>query len=158
MSDENGGTPPGPNLAEGVLASDIPAGGMLAGRVGNEGVLLLKMGDSFHAIGSSCTHYHGPLSEGVFDGELVRCPWHHACFRPQTGEAVRAPAIDPVTVYNVERRGDRVFVTSPRSPARPAAASDADHPESVVIVGGGAAGFAAIGRTAACNGNGRSHR
>ncbi len=135
--------PPGPDLRrDGVRLADVPDGGMLVGHFDGDGVVLVRKGGAVHAVGAKCSHYGGPLGEGLFDGELVRCPWHHACFRPETGEAVRAPAFDPVTTYVVELRGERVFVTGPRQ-ATVEPAEIAVEPASVVILGGGAAGFAA---------------
>jgi apoptosis-inducing factor 3 len=139
-------TLPGPDLGrDGAPLADL-RGGRLEGHFEGAPVLLVRKDETgvVHAIGSKCTHYGGPLAQGIFDGELVRCPWHHACFRPETGEAVHAPAFDPVATYVVEVRGDRLFVTgkreaAPRGTARGAASS----PESVIVVGGGAAGFAA---------------
>jgi nitrite reductase/ring-hydroxylating ferredoxin subunit len=143
MSDTGGGALPGPDLGtEGAASSELRDGSMLLGHFNGEPVLLVRKGTAVHAMGAKCTHYGGPLAEGLFDGSTVRCPWHHACFRPETGEAVSAPAIDPVPCYTVERRGDRLCVTGTTSP--PAApALSASVPSSVVIVGGGAAGFAA---------------
>jgi nitrite reductase/ring-hydroxylating ferredoxin subunit len=94
----------GPDLAIGVAVSEIPPSGLLKGHVGDDAVLLARSGDEFFAIGASCTHYHGPLEQGVCDGDTVRCPWHHACFSLRTGEAVRAPAFDPVGCWHVEQR------------------------------------------------------
>ncbi len=143
MSDAESPAPSGPDLrTDGVSPDELPEGGMLAGHVDGEPVLLIRKGGTVHALGGACTHYHGPLGDGVFDGELVRCPWHHACFRPETGEAARAPALDPLPMYEVETRDGRVFVAGERTsePDRP---SPELAPESVVIVGGGAAGLAA---------------
>ena len=100
------------------------------------------------AIAASCTHYGGPLAEGVIEGDTVRCPWHHACFSLRTGEALRAPALSPVACWQVERRGDQVVVTgkqerSPLAPTYPAARDAATAPRNVVIIGAGAAGSAA---------------
>jgi apoptosis-inducing factor 3 len=115
---------------------------MLLGRFDGDEVLLVRKGGAILALGAKCSHYGGPLAEGLFDGEIVRCPWHHACFRPETGEAVRAPAFDSVKTYAVEVRGDRAFVTGVRKPAdRPV--THGVKPAAVVVVGGGAAGFAA---------------
>jgi NADPH-dependent 2,4-dienoyl-CoA reductase/sulfur reductase-like enzyme/nitrite reductase/ring-hydroxylating ferredoxin subunit len=132
----------GPDLGRGVPLSDIPDGGTLAGHALGKPVLLVRRGTELFAVDASCTHYGGPLAEGLVVGDTVRCPWHHACFSLRTGEAVRAPALRPLDRWNVEVRDGRVHVsgvvttaTARRTPAR--------SPASVVIVGGGAAGDAA---------------
>ena len=100
----------GPDHSLGIKLTDLPDGGMLAGHVGAEGVLLARRGEEFFAIGARCPHYGGPLAEGLLVGETVRCPWHHACFSLRSGEALRAPAFDAVPRWRVERIGDRVLV------------------------------------------------
>ncbi|HET8720938.1 MAG TPA: FAD-dependent oxidoreductase, partial [Nitrospira sp.] len=143
MSDTSGEPLSGPDLKTvGAASSELRDGGMLLGHFNGEPVLLVRKGTAVHAMGAKCTHYGGPLGEGVFDGSTVRCPWHHACFKPETGEAIHAPAIDPVPCYSVEQRGDRMFVTGSK-PNASAAAPSAAGPSSVIIIGGGAAGFAA---------------
>jgi len=74
----------GPDLTRGVAADTIPDGGMLLGHVGDEPVLLARQGRELFAIGAVCSHYSGPLHEGLVVGETVRCPWHHACFSLRT--------------------------------------------------------------------------
>ncbi|HZN98512.1 MAG TPA: Rieske 2Fe-2S domain-containing protein, partial [Gemmatimonadales bacterium] len=64
---------------------------MLAGHVGNEAVLLARQGGQWYAIGAVCSHYSGPLAEGLLVGDSVRCPWHHACFSLRTGQSLRPP-------------------------------------------------------------------
>ena len=140
----------GPDLAAGVPASSIPDGGMLAGHAQGKAVLLSRHGSEIFAIGATCTHYSGPLGEGLIVGDTVRCPWHHACFSLRTGEALRAPALSPVSRWTVERRGDTVMVTG-EIKAPDGATPLADAPKSsppadvkrVVIVGAGVAGNAA---------------
>ena len=138
-----------PDLKNGVPATALPDGGKLVGRVDDDDVVLLRRGSEFFAFGAYCTHYHGPLAEGLVAGETVRCPWHHACFNIRTGEALHAPALDPIPCWRVERRGDVVFVRERlHSPAARAPTSSASPvgPSSVVIIGGGAAGLAAADR------------
>src|SRR5260370_30731587 len=134
--------PSGPDLGEGVPLGDVPDGGMLGGHVGSDAVLVARRGDKFYAIGATCTHYSGPLAEGLAVGETVRCPWHHARFCLRTGEALGAPALSPVSRWKVERRDGKLFVREKvdRAPERRAPALKPGH---IVIVGGGAAGFAA---------------
>jgi len=137
----------GPDLASGVDASTITDGDKLLGHAKGEAVLLARLGEEFLAIGATCTHYSGPLAEGVIDGDTVRCPWHHACFSLRTGEALRAPALNPVACWKVEQRGGKVFVTDkmerdPLSPTYPTKVAKAAAPKRVVIIGAGAAGSA----------------
>jgi NADPH-dependent 2,4-dienoyl-CoA reductase/sulfur reductase-like enzyme/nitrite reductase/ring-hydroxylating ferredoxin subunit len=134
----------GPDLTLGLTTDTLADGKMLAGHVGDEAVLLARRGDEFFAIGATCTHYNGPLSEGLIVDDTVRCPWHHACFSLRTGEAVRAPALGPVACWLTELRGDKVFVREKVEPTpSPRVAPVPGGPQKIVIVGGGAAGFAA---------------
>ena len=134
----------GPDLTQGIASEALADGAMLAGHVGEESVLLARRGDEYFAIGATCTHYNGPLAEGLLVGDTVRCPWHHACFSLRSGEALHAPALSPVACWRTERRGGKVVVLGKVEPsvARPTAAA-AGAPQKIVIVGGGAAGFAA---------------
>src|SRR4051812_43664778 len=100
--------PSGPDLAHGVLLSQFEDGKLL-GHVGDEPLLLVRRDDAVFAIGAQCTHYHGPLAEGLVVDGTIRCPWHHACFDLATGEALHAPAIDPVACWTVEQREGKVF-------------------------------------------------
>jgi NADPH-dependent 2,4-dienoyl-CoA reductase/sulfur reductase-like enzyme/nitrite reductase/ring-hydroxylating ferredoxin subunit len=131
-----------PDLSAGVPLAELREG-MTLGRVGEEDVVLVRRGAEFFALGAHCTHYHGPLAEGLIVGDELRCPWHHACFSLRTGEAVRAPALDPVPCWRVERVGEKLFVRERLAPASRVAPASPRTPASVGIVGGGAAGLAA---------------
>jgi NADPH-dependent 2,4-dienoyl-CoA reductase/sulfur reductase-like enzyme/nitrite reductase/ring-hydroxylating ferredoxin subunit len=134
--------PAGPDLSQGVASSEF-SGAILLGHVGDEDVLLVRSGSEIFAIDAHCSHYHGPLAEGLVDGESVRCPWHHACFDLRTGEAVRAPAFNALAVWQVEHEGDRIFVRRKREHPKPRVEGPPEAPAKIVVVGGGAAGFAA---------------
>jgi NADPH-dependent 2,4-dienoyl-CoA reductase/sulfur reductase-like enzyme/nitrite reductase/ring-hydroxylating ferredoxin subunit len=139
---EQQASPSGPDLTQGIALTDL-VDGRLVGHVGDEEVLLVQTGAGVFAISAHCTHYHGPLAEGVVAGETVRCPWHHACFDLRSGEALHAPALSPVECWTVEQRDGRIFVKEKRQQPKPRSAPATNAPGRIVIVGGGAAGFAA---------------
>jgi NADPH-dependent 2,4-dienoyl-CoA reductase/sulfur reductase-like enzyme/nitrite reductase/ring-hydroxylating ferredoxin subunit len=137
--------PAGPDLTKGISLSEF-ADETLLGHVGDDEVLLMRSGSEIFAIGAHCSHYHGPLADGLVTGESIRCPWHHACFDLRTGEATRAPALSPIAVWKVEQQDGRILVREKREQPRPRIeprVKGTDVPRQIVIVGGGAAGFAA---------------
>lgn len=137
----------GPDLEAGVPLASLREGVPLVGRAAGEAVLLTRLGNEVCAIGATCTHYGGPLGEGLVTGDVVRCPWHHACFSLRSGEALAAPALNPVACWRTEVRGGAVYVKEKiqAEPLDPRGRS-AVGPASVVIVGAGAAGSAAAER------------
>src|SRR3954449_557710 len=128
-----GEAPAGPDLTQGVTGTEF-IGEMLLGHVGDEAVLLVRSGSEIFAIDAHCSHYHGPLAEGLVVGGSVRCPWHHACFDLRTGEAVRAPALNALAVWEVEQEGDRIFVRRKREQPAPRKKITPSAPTRVVIV------------------------
>src|SRR5213080_227130 len=141
MADEQA-PPSGPDLTLGIELSEF-TGETLLGHVGEEDVLLVRSGSDIFAIDAHCSHYHGPLAEGLVVGESIRCPWHHACFDLRTGEAARAPALNPLAVWEAEQDGKRIFVKQRRPQPKPRGKTPLGSPGKILIVGGGAAGFAA---------------
>ncbi|HKB82022.1 MAG TPA: FAD-dependent oxidoreductase [Burkholderiales bacterium] len=134
---------PKPDLKSGISVDRLADGGMLVGRVDDEDVIVARRGDEVFAVGAHCTHYHAPLVDGLIAGDTLRCPWHHACFSLRTGEALRAPALDAIDCWRVERTGNTVIVREKVLGSGPGKGPPHITPDSVVIVGGGAAGLAA---------------
>jgi apoptosis-inducing factor 3 len=132
----------GPDLRQGMALADLPDGQMVQGHADGEAVLVVRRGDRVFAIGAQCTHYGGPLVDGIVVDDTVRCPWHHACFSLTSGEAVRPPALNPVACWNVERRAELILVTGKAEPVPPRRLAG-KQPEKIVIVGAGGAGNAA---------------
>ncbi|MGH7388238.1 MAG: FAD-dependent oxidoreductase [Candidatus Rokuibacteriota bacterium] len=135
--------PRSPDLAAGVPADSLHEGVPLLGVVEGEPVILVRRGADIFAVGATCTHYGGPLAEGLVVDDTVRCPWHHACFDLQTGEVLRAPALNAVASYEVVQRQGTVFVGPRKKAAMRPRASRHDAPSAVAIVGAGAAGNSA---------------
>src|SRR4051812_24346012 len=118
------------DLTQGVAFSALADAGMLLGRVGDDDVMLARAGADLFAVGAHCTHYHGDLVDGLIVDDTVRCPLHHACFSLRTGEALRAPALDPIPCWRVEREGEMVFVRG-RLPATTGAAARSPAPNAM---------------------------
>jgi NADPH-dependent 2,4-dienoyl-CoA reductase/sulfur reductase-like enzyme/nitrite reductase/ring-hydroxylating ferredoxin subunit len=135
--------PEGPDLAAGVASSELTEGGMLSGRVGDEAVLVARVHGRCYAVGAKCTHYGGPLAEGLLVGDTIRCPWHHTAFHLTSGEVERPPALDDVSCWEVEERNGQVRVTTRRTGEAQRSRRPASAPESVLIVGAGAGGISA---------------
>ena len=135
-----------PDLKTGVAEGDLADGAMLVGHVDEDAVLIARRGTEVFAIGAACTHYGGPLGEGLLVDDTVRCPWHHACFSLRTGEALSAPALTATPCWRIERRDGRIVVREKIAVAQCVPTKshpDASAPGPMVIVGGGAAGCAA---------------
>ena len=142
MSDQS--KPKGPDLTQGIALDAIPEGGMAGGHVGDDAVLVARKDNELFAIGATCSHYGGPLAEGLMVGDGVHCPWHHARFCLRTGEAIGAPAINPVPCWRIERQGNKVFVREKSRVAKQGKKAPSSNGTSrIVVVGGGAAGFTA---------------
>lgn len=145
-----------PDLAAGVAVDDLPDGGMLGGRVGDDDVLLARLGGGpeapeIVAWDAKCTHVGASLPSGLRRGDLVHCPFHHACFSLRTGEAVFAPAFAPLGRWEVAVADGRVRVlgrAAAPAPGQVAAVTvvNGRGVRRVVVVGGGAAGYAAVER------------
>src|SRR6266545_7946892 len=135
--------PSGTDLTQGLALMEIPFSGIV-GHVGDEEVLLVRTSTDVFAVSPHCTHYHGPLGDGLIVEETVRCPWHHACFDLRTGVAIAAPAFEALACWEVERRGETIVVQRKRErPKRTLRQESGKSPLRIVIVGGGAGGFAA---------------
>ena len=127
----------GPDLRAGVASSRLVEGQPFVGHADGEAVVLVRRGEEVFAIGATCTHYGGPLGEGLVTGSVVRCPWHHACFSVETGEAVGAPALNPLPRWRtrVENGVVRVVEKEEERPPLWKGGRSVEGPASVVIVG-----------------------
>src|ERR1700755_1770255 len=130
---DNQSPPAGPDLALGVSPDDLE-NNMLLGHVGEAAVLVVRAGSEIFAVDAHCSHYHGPLAEGLVVGTTVRCPWHHACFDLRSGGAVSAPPLSPLSCWRVEQEDGRIFVRRKLDQPRPAKKAPAGAPGRIVIV------------------------
>ena len=144
---EHAEKPGGPDLTLGIDAALVTEGGLVGGRVGDEPVLIARVRGRCYAVGAKCPHYGGPLADGLLVGDTVRCPWHHAAFDVTTARCERPPALDDLPCWDVEERDGTIRVIGLAATATPEAErpsrTGSTMPDSVVIIGAGAAGVVA---------------
>jgi NADPH-dependent 2,4-dienoyl-CoA reductase/sulfur reductase-like enzyme/nitrite reductase/ring-hydroxylating ferredoxin subunit len=142
LTDNKAQEPQGPDLKSGIDLESLVENSPLLGHVDGEPVILVRQGENIFAVGATCTHYNGPLAEGLVVGETIRCPWHHARFSLRTGEAEGAPKLNPVACFGVRRKDGKVRVDRKRDVSFEIACPQ--NPDSVVIIGAGASGASCV--------------
>src|SRR5579863_3344426 len=100
----------GPDFRSGVEFAGLAENEPLLGHFEGAPVILVRQGEQVFATGAVCTHYGGPLAEGLVVGETIRCPLHHARFNLRTGDAEGAPALNSLSCFTVRRQDDKVMI------------------------------------------------
>jgi nitrite reductase/ring-hydroxylating ferredoxin subunit len=90
------------------LAPDKP---MLV-TVGGEPVLLARRGDDILAIGDTCPHQGGSLSEGWLEGDIAVCPLHGWEFDLRSGHCMTIPG-EQVPCYRVTVENGEIHLKAP---------------------------------------------
>ena len=88
----------------------LAPGQAVAFTLGGQRIALFNVEGTYYAIGDTCTHRGGPLSEGDVQGTKVTCPWHGADFDLKSGAVLGPPAPKAVSSYKVVVEGDEIKV------------------------------------------------
>ncbi|OMJ32488.1 (2Fe-2S)-binding protein [Sphingomonas sp. Sph1(2015)] len=130
------------DLAKGIASSDVQEGRIVAGMLDGQDVLLVRHKGRVCALAGQCTHLKAPLADGIVADGTLRCPWHHARFDIETGEAVGAPAFAPLERFEVVEDDGQLRVIGSADPVPAPKAADTTDLGRIVIIGAGAAGHA----------------
>lgn len=93
-----------------MLEGQLNDGVLVRGLAGDTPILLYKKGDRICAIGETCSHAGGPLSEGEIIGDVVQCPWHASHFDLCTGEVKQGPATVSAVRYQARIQNGQIEV------------------------------------------------
>ncbi len=93
--------------------NDVVPGKGIGVEAGTERVALFRLGDTYYAIGDTCPHRGGPLSQGMIDESTVTCPWHGAEFDICSGKNLCPPGARPVPSYPVRVVGTEIQIELP---------------------------------------------
>lgn len=130
------------DLANGIASTEVQEGRIVAGVLDGQDVVLVRHEGRVCALAGQCTHLKAPLADGIVADGTIRCPWHHARFDVQTGEAVGAPAFVPLQRFEVVEDGGQLRIARPSEPGSVPEAADTEELGRIVIIGAGAAGHA----------------
>jgi apoptosis-inducing factor 3 len=129
-------------------ADDVRDGELREVEVGGKKCLLLNCDGELRAFGARCTHYDGPLAKGLLHHGRLVCPWHQGTFDARTGDLLEPPPLSGLTRFDVRVESGDVYIErpddAPRQRTMPMAGRTPGDERTFVVVGGGAAGAAAV--------------
>ncbi len=73
-------------------------------------ILVINADGVILAVANQCSHQDRPLDEGALDGDLLTCPYHNAQFCLRTGEALSAPAYEPIACFDIKIEHEHIYV------------------------------------------------
>jgi 3-phenylpropionate/trans-cinnamate dioxygenase ferredoxin component len=99
---------------------ELPEGAVIGVTApGGRAICLFNNQGEIGAIHDCCTHAEFAMSEGTLHADgTIECVWHGARFDCRTGAARKAPAVDPITVYDVRVEDGAVFVGNVKRPEK----------------------------------------
>jgi 3-phenylpropionate/trans-cinnamate dioxygenase ferredoxin component len=97
-------------MSRACALSDLDDGKPFAVEVDDVEIVLVRQGESVHALRDECSHAELALSEGELTPQGIECWLHGSCFDLRTGEPSSPPATEPVEVFVVEIRDGEVHV------------------------------------------------
>ncbi|CAN5605842.1 hypothetical protein BH23CHL7_BH23CHL7_12430 [soil metagenome] len=86
-----------------VDATDVPEGVPTKARAGQQSILLVRQGETIHALHELCAHAGGPLSEGRIVDGCIECPWHQSRFELTTGRRKAGPTTFDQPRYEIRQ-------------------------------------------------------
>jgi nitrite reductase/ring-hydroxylating ferredoxin subunit len=70
-------------------------------KAGINDLVLVRMGETVHALHAVCAHAGGPLAQGTVVDGCIECPWHGSRFRLSDGHARRGPTVYDQPLYEI---------------------------------------------------------
>jgi nitrite reductase/ring-hydroxylating ferredoxin subunit len=83
--------------------TEIPEGVPTKAKAGAQALVLVREGETIHAMHDVCAHAGGPLSEGRIVDGCIECPWHFSRYELATGYKKAGPTTYDQPRYEVRR-------------------------------------------------------
>jgi len=103
--------------------SEVEEGRVKSVTAGTQSIALVHFEGQWAAMDNKCPHQGGPLGEGSIERGIddkcwLRCPWHGWDFDPLTGKPPGGHEDTGQEMFEVDIRGDDIFVAVPALPER----------------------------------------
>lgn len=99
-----------PEFQFAIHKNEIADGEKKLVEVGDQIVLIFRIGEQFFCIDDVCTHDSGTLADGEHNGYEIECPRHGARFDIRNGKPLCMPATKPTAVHECRVDANQVFV------------------------------------------------
>jgi nitrite reductase/ring-hydroxylating ferredoxin subunit len=70
-------------------------------RAGINDLVVVRIGETVHAMHAVCAHAGGPLEKGTIVDGCIQCPWHGARYRLRDAHVVRGPSLYDQPAYEI---------------------------------------------------------
>jgi pyruvate oxidase len=106
-----------------ATTSEVEDGRVKSVTAGTQSLALVHFDGQWAAMDNKCPHQGGPLGEGSIEKGLgdqcwLRCPWHGWDFDPLTGKSPGGHEDSGQRLFDVDVRGEEIFVAVPAMPDR----------------------------------------
>lgn len=89
------------DLGELADLTDLPDQTPMKVKAGINDLVVVRLGDTIHAIHAVCAHAGGPLEKGTVVDGCLQCPWHGARYQLGDGHVVRGPSLYDQPAYEI---------------------------------------------------------
>lgn len=96
-----------------ATVDEIPEEEMRGYEVNGVLVAIARVDGEFFAFHDCCTHQQYSLSQSFLMDHRVTCDFHGAQFDIRTGEVMALPATRALPIFDVEVRGNEIWVAVP---------------------------------------------
>lgn len=105
----------GQNFVCVARVGDVAPGEVIKADVAGRSIALFNLDGTYYATDEICSHAHASLAEGFVIDDCIECPLHGATFSIKTGQALSAPATEPIATYPVRVEANEILVRVPQS-------------------------------------------
>jgi nitrite reductase/ring-hydroxylating ferredoxin subunit len=107
----------GQNVVRVCAKAEVAPSSVKAFAVGANTLAVYNIDGTYYVTDDECTHAAASLADGMLEGDVIECCMHMGSFHVPTGNVVAPPCEVPLRTYQVQLKGDDVYVDLARNAA-----------------------------------------